>query len=94
VDMKEKFAPAGPNELANSENADGVVAGFWRGVWHGMIAPITFFVSLFNDQVGVYETHNNGNWYNFGFILGLMMSIGGGRGGRAYTPKVEVGSGK
>ena len=72
---------AGPNEMMNSENAAGNVAGFWPGLWHGIIAPITFVVSLFNKNVGVYEVHNNGGWYNFGFILGVMIIFGGGGGG-------------
>lgn len=75
--MKEKFIPAGPNELVNSEKPDGKVAGFWQGFWHGLIAPITFIMSLFKDNVGIYELHNNGKWYNFGFILGLMIVFGG-----------------
>ena len=77
--MKEKLTPAGPNELEQSENAKGEIAGFWRGLWHGMIAPFAFLVSLFREDVGVYETHNNGRWYNFGFILGLMIVFGGNR---------------
>ena len=51
--------------------------GFWLGLWHGMIFPITFIVSLFNHDVGVYAAVNDGNWYNFGFFLGLGMSLGG-----------------
>jgi uncharacterized membrane protein len=78
--MKEKFAAAGPNELENSENQSGKIAGFWQGLWHGIIAPIAFIISLFNENVGVYESHNNGNWYNFGFIIGLMMVFGGNAG--------------
>ena len=31
-------------------------AGFWAGLWHGIIAPITFIVSLFADGVRIYET--------------------------------------
>jgi hypothetical protein len=87
--MKEKFAAAGPNELENSENQDGKIAGFWQGVWHGIIAPFAFVVSLFKENVGIYETHNNGRWYNFGFIIGLMMVFGGNRGAsmRAYEKK-------
>jgi hypothetical protein len=27
-------------------------------------------VSLFNDTVGIYETHNSGHLYDFGFVLG------------------------
>jgi hypothetical protein len=46
-------------------------AGFWGGLWHGIIAPITFVVSLFVDGVSIYETTNNGRWYEFGFMLGI-----------------------
>jgi hypothetical protein len=46
-------------------------AGFWAGLWHGIIAPIVFFVSLFADGVRIYETNNNGLWYDFGFLLGI-----------------------
>lgn len=58
-------------------------AGFWLGLWHGMIFPITFFVSLFNSEVGVYAVVNNGGWYDFGFFLGVAMSMGGGAGAGA-----------
>jgi hypothetical protein len=30
-------------------------AGFWGGLWHGIIAPITFIVSLFATGVSIYE---------------------------------------
>lgn len=56
-------------------------AGFWVGLWHGIIMPITFIVSLFNPGVGIYETNNNGGWYNFGFVLGA--SAGSGSSGAA-----------
>ena len=52
------------------------LAGFWPGLWEGLISPITFFVSLFSDKVGIYEVHNNGNWYNFGFMLGVSVALG------------------
>lgn len=73
---------AGPNELENSPDEEEKVAGFWQGLWHGIIAPITFVVSLFSDSVGMYEAHNNGGWYNFGFLLGMSIILGGG-GSRA-----------
>ncbi|WP_020420139.1 hypothetical protein [Amycolatopsis sp. ATCC 39116] len=65
---------AGPNDAAASTPDP---AGFWLGLWHGIICPIAFIVSLFDDSVGIYEVHNNGNWYNFGFVFGiaLMSSI-------------------
>jgi hypothetical protein len=71
----------GPNELAKSPDDEGQVAGFWLGLWHGIIAPITFIVSLFSDNVHMYDVHNNGNWYNFGFLLGASIVLGGGGGG-------------
>jgi len=45
--------------------------GFLGGLWHGIIAPITFIVSLFADGVRIYETNNNGRWYDFGLMLGI-----------------------
>lgn len=47
------------------------VPGFWQGLWHGLISPITFLISLFNDQVGVYAAPNAGNWYDAGFMIGI-----------------------
>ena len=45
--------------------------GFWYGLWHGMIAPISWFVSLFSDSTAIYAIYNNGGWYDFGFMLGI-----------------------
>ena len=73
----------GPNALAGSANEEGKVAGFWQGLWHGIIAPITFIVSLFSHNVHIYEVHNSGAWYNFGYLLGLSCILGGsGRGSK------------
>ena len=71
----------GPNQLSGSPGSDGQVAGFWKGLWHGFIVFFTFIVSLFNEKVRIYEVHNNGGWYNFGYLIGLMMFFGGGGGG-------------
>ena len=51
-------------------------AGFWAGLWHGIIAPITFIDSLFASEVSIYETNNNGRWYEFGFMLGISAYTG------------------
>jgi hypothetical protein len=74
---------AGPNELVNTPNEDDEIAGFWQGLWHGFISPFTFLISLFSDATHVYEVHNNGNWYNFGFLIGASAIFGGGGGGAA-----------
>jgi hypothetical protein len=71
---------AGPNDLANRPREGGETAGFWQGLWHGIIAPIALIVSLFSDTVSMYEVHNNGAWYNFGFLLGMAGTWGGGGG--------------
>lgn len=52
-------------------------AGFLYGVWHGAIIIITFIISLFTNDVGLYEINNTGWPYNLGFIIGLNISIGG-----------------
>ena len=69
---------AGPNEMANTPSDNGTIAGFWLGLWHGIISPVTFLVSLFFKNVHLYEIHNNGGWYNFGFVLGAGIFLGGG----------------
>lgn len=51
--------------------------GFWYGLWHGIIAPITFIISLFTDNVQMYEVNNNGGWYDFGFAIGAGIIFGG-----------------
>jgi len=71
----------GVNELANVPSQTGAVAGFWRGLWNGIIAPVTFIISLFDKGVQMYDVHNNGGWYNLGFFLGITALFGGGAGG-------------
>jgi hypothetical protein len=57
---------------------NGDAAGFWHGLWHGFISPVTFVISLFTDNVNIYEVRNSGNWYDFGFVLGAGILFGGG----------------
>jgi hypothetical protein len=73
---------AGPNEAAGTPPPGGAVAGFWLGLWHGLIGPITLVISLFTDEVSLYEVHNSGNWYDVGFFLGLGVLVGGSHGSR------------
>lgn len=71
----------GVNPEVGAAAEGGDVAGFWLGLWHGIIAPFTFVISLFTDNVNLYEVHNSGNWYDFGFVLGAGILFGGGSAG-------------
>lgn len=74
--MANVLCVAGSNSKYKEPDAEP--AGFWGGLWHGLIAPITFLISLFTHGVSIYETHNNGRWYEFGFMLGIGAYAGGG----------------
>ena len=54
---------------ADSVSTDSV--GFLHGLWHGMILPISFVVSLFDDGTVIYAAYNTGGWYDLGFLLGV-----------------------
>jgi hypothetical protein len=72
----------GPNSLEKTADDEGRTAGFFFGLWHGFISPVTFVISLFTKNVRLYEVHNNGGWYNFGFVLGAGLFLSGGILGR------------
>jgi hypothetical protein len=72
----------GPNAAEKTPDRAGKIAGFWLGLWQGMISPVTFLVSIFKENVRFYEVHNNGGWYNFGFVLGAGLFLSGGILGR------------
>jgi hypothetical protein len=72
---------AGANSAVDVPSEAGDVAGFWLGLWHGIIIPVTFIVSLFSETVSIYEVHNTGGWYDFGFVLGAGVFLGGGGAG-------------
>jgi hypothetical protein len=73
--MANVLAIAGPN--SKYQLPDAQPAGFWAGLWHGLIMPLTFLVSLFNPGVRIYETNNKGRLYDFGFLIGASGSLGG-----------------
>lgn len=78
---------AGPNDMEKTPDQDGRISGFWMGLWHGLISPITFIISVFSKKVRLYEVHNSGNWYNFGFVLGAGLFLSGGILGRRKKKK-------
>ena len=77
----------GPNSFEKTPDDEGEIAGFFTGIWHGLIAPITFIISIFSEKVHLYEVHNNGSWYNFGFVLGAGLFLSGGILGKGKSKK-------
>jgi hypothetical protein len=54
--------------------------GFLKGLLHGFIVLFSFVASLLTDYK-IYAFPNSGGWYDFGFLLGIMMFFGGGGAG-------------
>ncbi len=52
-------------------------ANFLMGIWHGWIAPVSLIVSLFNDNVSIYDSNNTGWWYDAGFYIAVISGFGG-----------------
>jgi hypothetical protein len=67
----------GENPVQNVPSDYGSTAGFLKGLWHGIIAPVTFVISLFTENINMYEVHNNGGWYDFGFVIGAGIIFSG-----------------
>ena len=53
------------------------LAGFFMGIWHGWIAPVSLFMGFFNPEIRIYEIHNTGWWYDFGFYMAIISGFGG-----------------
>jgi len=51
-------------------------AGFFWGIWHGWISPISLVVGLFKGNIRVYEIANTGWWYDFGFYIAIIGGFG------------------
>ncbi len=52
-------------------------AGFFWGIWHGWIAPLSLIISIFKDNISIYEIWNTGFWYDFGFYIAVISGFGG-----------------
>jgi len=59
--------------------------GFLLGVWHGFIFPVAWLISLFSDKVAIYAVPNNGGWYDFGYLIGIMVFGVGAKGGHSFA---------
>jgi len=52
-------------------------AGFFWGIWHGWIAPISLVIGFFDRDVRVYEPVNTGWFYDLGFYISIIAGFGG-----------------
>lgn len=52
-------------------------AGFFWGVWHGWISPISLIIGIFDPGIRIYEINNIGWWYDFGFYMAIISGFGG-----------------
>lgn len=67
--MANILAIAGPDSRFRQPGARP--AGFLAGLWHGLISPFCFLVSLFHPGVRIYEVQNRGVAYDYGFMIGI-----------------------
>ena len=51
--------------------------GFWFGLLHGFLILFSFIGSLFTDA-RIYAFPNSGVWYDFGYLIGASLFLGGG----------------
>lgn len=52
-------------------------AGFFWGIWHGWLAPLSLIIGIFVDNIRVYEVMNTGWWYDLGFYMAIISGFGG-----------------
>ena len=51
--------------------------GFFSGLLHGFLIVFSFIGSLFTN-IRIYNFPNSGAWYDFGYVIGASMFLGGG----------------
>jgi len=62
-------------------------AGFFTGIWHGWIAPVSLIVGIFRADIRIYEPFNTGWWYDFGFYIAVISGFGGVAFSRKRAPR-------
>ena len=61
----------------DGKHDDGNPAGFFWGIWHGWIAPISLIWGIFDPYIRIYEYKNTGWWYDLGFYIAIISGFGG-----------------
>ncbi len=55
--------------------------GFFSGLIHGFLILFAFLASFFTDY-RIYAYPNSGGWYDFGYLIGAAIFLGGGASAR------------
>jgi hypothetical protein len=50
-------------------------AGFFSGIWHGLIAPYSLIARWFSGSIEMYAFSNTGWFYDAGFLVGVAGSL-------------------
>lgn len=51
-------------------------AGFFLGIWHGWLAPLSLLIGLFDRNIRLYEPINTGWFYDLGFYMAVISGFG------------------
>ena len=62
-----------PGDGANSFSNP---AGFFTGIWHGWLAPVSLVFSFINDKYAIYESFNTGFTYDLGYYMAIISGFG------------------
>ncbi|MEX0974035.1 MAG: hypothetical protein WD024_01600 [Bacillota bacterium] len=52
-------------------------AGFFWGIWHGWVAPVSLIAEIFRKDIRIYEPANSGLWYDLGYYMAVVSGFGG-----------------
>ncbi|MFO7637610.1 MAG: hypothetical protein R6W96_09930 [Clostridia bacterium] len=52
-------------------------AGFFWGIWHGWLAPVSLIISIFKGNIRIYEINNVGWLYDLGYYMAIISGFGG-----------------
>ncbi len=58
----------------NSAGLTDGTPGFFMGIWHGLLAPLSLIVRFFID-IQMYEMPNSGFGYDLGFLIGIVGAV-------------------
>lgn len=52
-------------------------AGFFSGIWHGWLAPLSMLLGFIRGGYRIYEVNNTGLLYDLGFYIAIIGGFGG-----------------